>query len=67
MYYTIVSEDSELTGSQGPVMAYMKKVTDATTDVGYGDGWFKIQHAGLLNSASKFQAPPESILAEANM
>lgn len=37
-------------------MAYMKKVTDATTDVGYGDGWFKIQHAGLLNSASKPQA-----------
>lgn len=28
-------------------MAYMKKVTDAVNDVGYGDGWFKIQHAGL--------------------
>lgn len=31
----------------GPVMAYMKKVTDATTDVGYGTGWFKISEAGL--------------------
>jgi len=32
---------------KGPVMAYMKKVTDATGDVGYGDGWFKISEAGL--------------------
>ncbi|KAM0160986.1 hypothetical protein ACHAPG_002745 [Botrytis cinerea] len=31
----------------GPVMAYMKKVTDATTDVGYGPGWFKISEQGL--------------------
>lgn len=31
----------------GPVMAYMKKVTNATTDVGYGSGWFKISEAGL--------------------
>ncbi|RAL62075.1 hypothetical protein DID88_002561 [Monilinia fructigena] len=31
----------------GPVMAYMKKVTDATTDVGYGAGWFKISEQGL--------------------
>ncbi|KAF8863021.1 glycoside hydrolase family 61 protein [Acephala macrosclerotiorum] len=33
----------------GPVMAYMKKVTNATTDVGYGGGWFKISQAGLNN------------------
>jgi hypothetical protein len=33
-------------------MAYMKKVTDAVNDVGYGGGWFKIQEAGL-NVASK--------------
>jgi hypothetical protein len=33
-------------------MAYMKKVTDSTTDVGYGSGWFKISEAGL-NVASK--------------
>ncbi|CZR55830.1 related to endoglucanase B [Phialocephala subalpina] len=31
----------------GPVMAYMKKVSNATTDVGYGSGWFKISQAGL--------------------
>ncbi|KAK2743714.1 hypothetical protein FQN55_007117 [Onygenales sp. PD_40] len=33
--------------SKGPVMAYLKKVTDATTDSGVGDGWFKIQETGL--------------------
>ncbi|EMD89537.1 glycoside hydrolase family 61 protein [Bipolaris maydis ATCC 48331] len=27
---------------KGPVMAYMKKVTDAKTDSGVGGGWFKI-------------------------
>ncbi|KAI0023999.1 carbohydrate-binding module family 1 protein [Xylariomycetidae sp. FL0641] len=30
----------------GPTMAYLKKVSDATTDVGYGDGWFKINEVG---------------------
>lgn len=38
--------------AQGPVMAYMKKVTDAKTDTGIGGGWFKISQAGL-NTASK--------------
>ncbi|KAK5661622.1 hypothetical protein OQA88_9722 [Cercophora sp. LCS_1] len=28
-------------------MAYLKKVTDAKTDPGVGNGWFKIQHGGL--------------------
>jgi cellulase len=37
---------------KGPTLAYMKKVTNSTTDVGYGGGWFKIQHAGL-NVASR--------------
>ncbi|KAL2060776.1 hypothetical protein VTL71DRAFT_9418 [Oculimacula yallundae] len=32
---------------KGPVMAYMKKVTNAKTDSGIGDGWFKISEAGL--------------------
>jgi len=32
---------------KGPTMAYLKKVSDAVTDVGYGGGWFKIQEAGL--------------------
>jgi cellulase len=31
---------------KGPVMAYLKKVGDATTDTGIGDGWFKIQQQG---------------------
>ncbi|KAI1171619.1 carbohydrate-binding module family 1 protein [Nemania sp. FL0916] len=33
----------------GPTMAYLKKVSDATTDVGYGSGWFKIQEDGYTN------------------
>jgi cellulase len=32
---------------KGPTIAYLKKVTDATTDTGIGSGWFKIQQAGL--------------------
>ncbi|RFU34529.1 lytic polysaccharide monooxygenase, partial [Scytalidium lignicola] len=37
---------------KGPTLAYLKKVDDATTDVGYGPGWFKIQEAGL-NAATQ--------------
>ncbi|KAI0165282.1 lytic polysaccharide monooxygenase [Hypoxylon sp. FL1284] len=37
-----VMESSHL----GPTLAYLKKVDDATSDKGYGDGWFKIQHDG---------------------
>ncbi|KAH8165870.1 hypothetical protein CIB48_g2385 [Xylaria polymorpha] len=36
-------------GHKGPVMAYLKKVTDATQDSGVGNGWFKIQEAGFSN------------------
>lgn len=32
---------------KGPISAYLKKVDDATTDSGVGDGWFKIQEDGL--------------------
>ncbi|KAI6782748.1 endo-beta-glucanase D-like protein [Emericellopsis cladophorae] len=32
---------------KGPVSAYLKKVDDARTDSGVGDGWFKIQEDGL--------------------
>jgi len=32
---------------KGPTIAYLKKVSDAVNDVGYGSGWFKIQEAGL--------------------
>ncbi|KAI1198767.1 glycosyl hydrolase family 61-domain-containing protein [Nemania serpens] len=35
----------------GPTIAYLKKVGDATTDVGYGGGWFKIQEDGYNNGA----------------
>ncbi|KAJ0104320.1 glycoside hydrolase family 61 protein [Diaporthe amygdali] len=34
---------------KGPTIAYLKKVTDATTDSGVGGGWFKIQEDGLDN------------------
>jgi cellulase len=33
----------------GPTLAYMKKVSDATTDTGIGGGWFKIQEDGYTN------------------
>ncbi|KAI8965341.1 lytic polysaccharide monooxygenase [Daldinia sp. FL1419] len=36
-------------GHKGPVMAYLKKVSDATKDSGVGDGWFKIQEEGYSN------------------
>jgi hypothetical protein len=39
-------------------MAYMKKVSSATGDPGYGSGWFKISEAGL-NTGSKW---PKSAL-----
>ena len=38
---------------KGPVLAYMKKVSDATQNpsAGPGDGWFKIAEAGLVSSS----------------
>lgn len=33
----------------GPTLAYLKKVDDATSDPGSGDGWFKIQEDGYSN------------------
>ncbi|KAE9366492.1 lytic polysaccharide monooxygenase [Stipitochalara longipes BDJ] len=39
---------------KGPTLAYMKKVTDATTATGPGAGWFKIQHAGLNTAINKW-------------
>lgn len=32
---------------KGPISAYLKKVDDAASDSGVGDGWFKIQEEGL--------------------
>jgi len=48
---------------KGPVLAYMKKVTDAVTDVGYGSGWFKISEAGLTNVATQDWATTDLIAA----
>jgi len=48
---------------KGPVMAYLKKVSDALTDPGYGAGWFKISEAGLTNVASQDWAVTDLIAA----
>ncbi|KAF2232735.1 lytic polysaccharide monooxygenase [Viridothelium virens] len=42
--HTLTSDATDVIdpSHKGPVMAYMKKVTNAVTDVGYGSGWFKI-------------------------
>lgn len=47
--HTLTSDASDVIDAshKGPVMAYMKKVTDATTDTGIGGGWFKVSQAGL--------------------
>ncbi|KAK4232012.1 family 61 putative glycoside hydrolase [Podospora fimiseda] len=34
---------------KGPTLAYLKKVSNALTDSGIGNGWFKIQEDGLNN------------------
>ncbi|KEZ40636.1 hypothetical protein SAPIO_CDS8558 [Scedosporium apiospermum] len=36
---------------KGPVLAYLKKVTDAKSDKGVGPGWFNIQREGLQGNA----------------
>ncbi|KAL6712374.1 hypothetical protein ACN47E_000251 [Coniothyrium glycines] len=42
--HTLTSSGSDVIDAshKGPVMAYMKKVSDAKTDKGIGAGWFKI-------------------------
>ncbi|KAI8631810.1 carbohydrate-binding module family 1 protein [Xylariaceae sp. FL1651] len=49
--HTLTSGSNDVMDSShlGPTMAYLKKVGDATTDVGYGSGWFKIQEDGYTN------------------
>jgi len=43
---------------KGPVMAYLKKVSDAKTDSGVGGGWFKVRklltHRYCLNERKKY-------------
>ncbi|KAK2039345.1 family 61 glycosyl hydrolase [Colletotrichum somersetense] len=34
---------------KGPTIAYLKKVSDAKTDTGIGNGWFKVQEDGFSN------------------
>ncbi|KAH8599376.1 glycoside hydrolase family 61 protein [Bisporella sp. PMI_857] len=48
---------------KGPVIAYLKKVGNATTDVGYGAGWFKVSEAGL-NVAAQTWAVTDLIAAK---
>ncbi|RDL39049.1 Uncharacterized protein BP5553_03389 [Venustampulla echinocandica] len=48
---------------KGPVMAYLKKVTNAVTDPGYGSGWFKISEAGFTNPAAGTWAVNDLIAA----
>ncbi|KAL9616474.1 MAG: hypothetical protein Q9160_008669 [Pyrenula sp. 1 TL-2023] len=51
--HTLTSTASDVIDAshKGPVMAYMKKVSNAVTDVGYGSGWFKIASDGFSNNA----------------
>jgi cellulase len=46
--HTLTSDGSDVIDAshKGPVLAYLKKVDDALTDSGIGDGWFKIQEQG---------------------
>jgi len=50
------SADNKVIASshKGPVMAYMKKVSDSSQNpsAGPGDGWFKIAQAGLISSTT---------------
>jgi lytic cellulose monooxygenase (C4-dehydrogenating) len=47
--HTLTSTASDVIDAshKGPVMAYMKKVSDAKSDPGYGSGWFKIAEDGF--------------------
>ena len=47
--HTLTSGSNDIIDAshKGPVMAYMKKVSDAKSDPGYGSGWFKIAEDGL--------------------
>ncbi|KAK9425550.1 putative Endo-beta-1,4-glucanase D [Seiridium unicorne] len=49
--HTLTSDATDVIDSShlGPTLAYLKKVDDATTDTGIGDGWFKIYEDGYTN------------------
>ncbi|KAL3425828.1 glycosyl hydrolase family 61 [Phlyctema vagabunda] len=46
--HTLTSSSSDVIDAshKGPIQAYLKKVGDATTDAGPGNGWFKISSDG---------------------
>jgi hypothetical protein len=48
--HTLTSGDNDIIDAshKGPVMAYLKKVSDAKTDSGIGGGWFKACHYSSL-------------------
>ena len=52
--HTLTSDATDVLDSshKGPVMAYMKKVSNAVTDTGIGNGWFKIAQDSFTPSSS---------------
>lgn len=54
--HTLTSGSDDVIDSshKGPVMAYMKKVSDATSDSGIGGGWFKISEESYNPSTGKW-------------
>jgi len=52
--HTLTSDSTDVIDAshKGPLMAYLKKVDDATTADGTGSGWFKIQEQGYDVSTS---------------
>lgn len=52
--HTLTSDSTDVIdpSHKGPVMAYMKKVSNSVTDPGYGSGWFKIAQDGFTPSSS---------------
>jgi hypothetical protein len=51
--HTLTSGPGEVIDAshKGPVMAYLKKVSDAKTDSGIGSGWFKVKHPFKMRQA----------------
>jgi hypothetical protein len=48
--HTLTSGPDDVIDSshKGPVMAYLKKVSDAKSDSGVGGGWFKVRRNSIL-------------------
>lgn len=56
------SHPGSIDGShKGPCAVYMKAVSSAITDPGYGVGWFKIWDSGYDNSTSQCRFSPRSL------